>query len=186
MHTTSIHPVAAAASLFRPFPVKIRWRCSIADPHRRHSGLHRQVPRRTAAPTHHPRSHRDGPRAVQVAAVSLALLFLTAPHHRPNYPRINSSSFLLKLIVASTQFYVHRDKLAPQENLITFCFPTQSKAELQKALDSCEVAKKADKAECYHAALSYYENALESFIAVLKSTCAVTNFVRTVMHCVWH
>jgi len=37
------------------------------------------------------------------------------------------------------------------------------------ALDYCEVAKKADKSECYRAALSYYEGALESFLNVLKS-----------------
>lgn len=42
------------------------------------------------------------------------------------------------------------------------------KAELQKALDFSEVAKKADKSECYRASLSYYEAALEAYLSVLK------------------
>ncbi len=44
------------------------------------------------------------------------------------------------------------------------------KAELQKALDFSEVAKKADKSECYRASLTYYEAALEAYLSVLKST----------------
>jgi hypothetical protein len=49
------------------------------------------------------------------------------------------------------------------------CGLSNRKAALQKALDYSEVAKKADKSECYRASLSYYEAALEAYLSVLKS-----------------